>query len=82
MNLIELDVSDSELENGKLYLYDTFLASMYLGISIQTLGRYRKERWLKGARVGSGFIYTKKALDACKAIHPNQEKKDQFVTYN
>ena len=85
MQPIEIDISGMPLEEfqgkGKLPLYDSFASAVYLGISPQTLGRYRKERWLKGARIGNGYVYTKYELDMCKHIHANQDKKYQHTQY-
>ena len=45
--------------------YESFDAQVYIGISGQTVNRWRREGWLRPSfKVGSGWIYSKHNLDA------------------
>ena len=77
----QVEIGDSEIIRGKLAIFDSWSASIYLGITLQTLGRYRKEKWLKHYRIGNTILYLKNDLDKCRSIHPNQEKKGQHTEY-
>jgi hypothetical protein len=69
-----------ELENGdKAWFYSTEAASRYLGVSYQTLNRYRVRGWLKEAgQVGMPYLYTKPRLDECWILK-NFDRKDEHV---
>ena len=44
--------------------YESFDAQLYIGISGQTLNRWRREGWIRPSfKVGAGWVYSKKDLD-------------------
>ena len=51
--------------DGGVDLYSPLEAQEYLGISVGTLGRWRREGWLVGSLVGRGYLYTREQLDDC-----------------
>ena len=81
MKPILIDVDETDIVDGKLPVFDSWSASIHLGISLQTLGRYRKEKWVQHYSIGNTIIYLPSYLEKCRSIHPNQEKKDQNTDY-
>ena len=81
----EVDMSneeDIELELGngdKAVFYSAEAACQYLGVSYQTLNRYRSTWWvLPAGKVGISYLYTKARLDECR-VHKNFDRKDEHV---
>ena len=69
-------------KNGEVIkLYESLDAQNYLGVSAQTLNRWRREGWLiPTAEVGRGYAYTQEQLDDCIKVL-GRDRKDKEVTY-
>jgi len=67
---LKFEVTGDETHPYKVRLYRPIEAADYLGgpqgaISQSTLNRWRKDGWLRAISVGSGWLYTKEAMDEC-----------------
>ena len=46
-------------------LYGPEEAIKFLGVSEQTLNRWRRQGWIKSSKVGRGYYYQREHLDEC-----------------
>jgi hypothetical protein len=49
-------------------LYGPGEAALYMGVSEQTLNRWRRQGWILCSRVGRGFYYQRQDLDQCLTL--------------
>jgi excisionase family DNA binding protein len=48
-----------------MQLYGPDEAAFYLGVSYQTLNRWRRQGWIRCSKIGRGYYYQRDALDEC-----------------
>ena len=61
---IELDCASCGAATTR-QLYGPDEAAIYLGVSEQTLNRWRRQGWIRCSKVGRGYYYQRQDLDQC-----------------
>ncbi len=52
-------------KNGETHeLYNPLEASIYMGVSLQTLNKWRVEGYIRSFKIGRGNAYTREELDS------------------
>lgn len=63
--MIRLELTEQEKRDGHVVLYEPLDTQSYLGVSTNTIARYRREGWLVGQRFGNGNVYREHQLLSC-----------------
>ena len=54
-------------------------ATRYLGVSEQTLNRWRRQGWIKSSKVGRGYYYQREHLDECLQLRGYDRAHNETV---
>jgi hypothetical protein len=69
------------VDGHEVELYEPLDAQLFLGVSANTLSKWRREGWIRGPiPIGRGYAYTKDALAECLKLR-RVDVKNKGVEY-